>query len=166
MLCEGLAKVERARSEPESYGSASWSRPPYSASAVRRVFYSCMLRAAEAAGAPCAVPPAAAVPAKMRRPRHSTFLAAFSSRGPVRGRTRRTGGSTRTAPLEPWFRSASIPAMCRPGEPRRLECRRFQPCISECRRIPANPAPKSPGSSFAFLGPYGACFRFSALPPQ
>ena len=39
---EGLAKVERARSEPESYGSASWSRPPYSASAVRRVFYSCM----------------------------------------------------------------------------------------------------------------------------
>ena len=73
-----------------------------------------------------------------------------SRRGPARGRTRRTGGSARTAPSEPSFRSASIPAMCQPGEPRRMECRRFQPCISECRRIPANPAPKSPGSSLAF----------------
>ena len=42
-----------------------------------------------------------------------------SRRGLVRGRTRRTGGSARTAPWEPSFRSASIPAMCRPGEPRR-----------------------------------------------
>ncbi len=39
---KGLAKVECLRSEPDSYGSASRSRPPYSASAVRRVFYSCM----------------------------------------------------------------------------------------------------------------------------
>ncbi len=37
---EGLAKVERARSEPDSYGSASWSCLPASASAVRKVFYS------------------------------------------------------------------------------------------------------------------------------
>ena len=54
------------------------------------VFCSCIQRAAGAAGTPGAVPPAAAAPAKMRRPQLNRFLAAFSSRSSG-VRTRRTG---------------------------------------------------------------------------
>ena len=51
--------------------------------------------------------------------RDSTRSWPRSRRGPGRGRTRRTGESALTAPLEPSFRNALSPVTCRPGEPRR-----------------------------------------------
>ena len=61
--------------------------PGHCASVVRRVYCSCILRAAEATGAPGAVPPAALAPLKIRRLRDSTFRAAFSSRSISRPHT-------------------------------------------------------------------------------
>ena len=59
--------------------------------------------------------------------RDSTRSWPRSRRGPGRGRTRRTGESALTAPLEPSFRNALSPVTCRPGgtsTKRQVRCQR------------------------------------------
>ena len=78
---------------------------------------------------PGAVPPVAAAPANVHRPRLSTFLAAFSSRS-----------SSRPHTPHRWVRSDITPGTFVPqfeqfcdvlaGGPRRMGCRRSQPCLS------------------------------------
>ena len=72
--------------------------------------------AAEGAGAPGAVLPAATTSAKMRGPRRGTF----SRRGPVEGRTRCNSEPAPRTPSKAGFRSVGSPLTCHPaGRPAR-----------------------------------------------
>ena len=134
-----LQAIPRAGREPESRGSAPWSGLPYCASAGPSVPAFDVLRERRERLAP-----SHKLPLLLRRctGRGSTRSWPRSRRGPVQGRTRRTGGPAPTAPWEPSFRNASSPATCRPEQPRRMECRHSRPCNSECRGIPADPGPQ------------------------
>ena len=150
---EGIAGIRACKKRARSLQFGSQELP--SAQRKRWVSCSCIQRAAKATGgAPGTAPPVAVAPAQMRRHRNNPFQAAFHRR-PVQGRTSRTGASAPIAPSKPSFRNASIPATYRTGEPRRMERRRSHP--PECRRIPANPAPQSPGSGSASPSPCETC---------